>query len=1473
MRIDFDKYADGNPEKAIEFLKKACILKSSHAAHRLGVFYRDGKYVTAAKTKALDLFYKSLMWSVNSKWYNDCCSDAIIDIRNSHANNEQIVNIENSQDFTKADTKYFLNRFYIAPFYGVAKEIIDELLEILSLVFRNDISFEWVNDQISLNSYQMFDDKNTLFINSFNSMRKLYPKLCSVYNANPKVLNVFNVVDLYPYASLDMLSKICEDVVTMFLSLRNTQDPALLNFSFSSELHIFLDNCDVANDTDLQSFMLSVLEVDTYIENSISDIRDMYKYCLYEKYDNLICMLERTRKYLSPTKSNLNFDINNFEKIIPFNMFDEAEKNDCDEFEILLKEFLDSQVNEDANFDKKVSSNGQIPVGFSISKVNIGYDNSTDEKVYPSMCTHFRKSDDAHLHLNIFIDNPSYNIEDWMFDADFELVSDGGIVLSRIHINEFIESDEGVYMFSLSVNNLVLSEGRYTLKIICGDVNCFSEVIHIVDIPKPYTKCLNLGLFSIYRINNSDEDDEDSYSIGNHDCQSCFNIEGLSGISILTYAENIIPKSYPYQFILRIYNEIGVEIFSQSKEDIICEYSLDDKSFQFFEQIRRDDWEKGTYKVEVEFFAEVVVSAEFVIGGRDIIAIYHKNSVQPKTNIAGRGIVEAVENPLAILNAMVGLEDVKRDINLLVSKAKFDKIRQMNDLKTKPISLHAAFLGNPGTGKTTLAKLLGQIYKDMGLLSKGHVVVEERSTLCGQNWNSECDLTNKALEKAKGGILLIDEAYDLVTDHPQDPGRLVISTLLTSLADESKRDWMLILAGYPAPMEKMLNVNDGFRSRLQKFHFKDFDKQELLQIADSWLEQNDYIMTKEARMAFESIIATAASQKDKHFGNGRFVRNLLEKEIVSAMSTRLVTSGAYDSIEALKTIEYSDIPNANKEDECAISITKLENMVGLNELKGKINTHLNFVRFVNMRRDMGIATTIPPLHMIFTGNPGTGKTTVADYLGEIYKSMGLLSIGRVIKVSRADMIGRYGDTENTMQTLLSTAKGNVLFIDEAYALFNNDNPSDPGKRAVEMLLDTLGKESIDMIVIMAGYSKEMDQLLNSNPGLTGRFPYRFDFEDYSVDDLMKIAEGVCDKNNLILSDQAKEAILAIIKKECRVKDANFSNARFVVRLITTQIMPNMGGRIAKILDNKDELMLKTVLLEDVPIAVNEVKQINNNLFNEEAIKRELDKLDSLVGLTKVKKAIHEFVKMSRVMSIQNKKFIGSYPLKWSFAGNTGTGKSTVAEILSEILKAMYLLGKGHLVEVRAEELYAVNTHQADELLKRRMRESQQGLLFIDGDATQFRSPESRYNPDYLRMCLAANTVEMPGTYAIVIAEHESPRQQLVQSLAQIGITDFDHTLVFEDYTHDELLEILKVHLSKNNLTLDQDAEAIMRNYIFGLSDGRRCDYANARTMKLLARSIHKLALISESNRGIITYAHVSDFASLRSLSSNTKIGY
>lgn len=904
-----------------------------------------------------------------------------------------------------------------------------------------------------------------------------------------------------------------------------------------------------------------------------------------------------------------------------------------------------------------------------------------------------------------------------------------------------------------------------------------------------------------------------------------FNIRRLSKIliQISIHSEAGIP---PLHF--KLYNKAGLNVLQGST---FCQQTIneDEQEFQLSFILENLVWEEGMYLFELKIGNKTLTTTTFHVGQKNQDGILFQDNTT------------AQDNALELLDQMVGLQAVKNQMNRYRNMVQLAQRRKVCGFQTQTPSLHAAFLGNPGTGKTTVAKLYGKMLKEQGLLSKGHVVIENRSTLMGQNYASEQEKTLAALEKARGGVLFIDEAYQLYKpEDPRDPGQNVLDTLLTVMGDENKKDWALLLAGYTTEMTTMLTYNPGFQSRIpqqNRYYFADYSVDELMLIAENYCKSNNYILSPDARKALKNKITRDYRRKDRNFGNGRYLTNLLQNEILQAMSDRLEHIHKPNLLQ-LMTIEKSDIP-AFRPRNYEKSLKKLYRLVGLNKLKTSIESHLNLVKFTVLRNEQGLTSEIPPQHMVFTGNPGTGKTTVADLMGEIYASLGLLSIGQVIRVERKDLIGAHvGETEQKTAEILKRAQGNVLFIDEAYTL-NNDSGVDYGRRALELLLQPLANPHIDMLVILAGYPEEMEKLFQANAGLKSRFPNTFYFEDYTANELLEIVQDAAHARNYHFTPAALKALRLLIEEQLNHRDVHWGNARSVIQLLTNSILPRMGARLLQMPPHKqtDKKTLCTICRSDIPTANNLLQNQEDIALNETAIEEILRSLDDLVGLESIKQNIHQFVRTVRHLAAARQSYTDCFSLRWNFTGNTGTGKSTIAEIMGKLLKAMNILDKGHLTELKAEEFYTMPEYQSDEMLKSALIRSRQGILFIDGDAPDLQSPSSTFNSERLRCKLSSLMTGLPGQYALIIASQKTADNRLTQSLRRTGETDFNHTFYFPDYTDKELLQILSQCLKKKGLSLAPEATEQLSTYLDGLCSRRDLGYANARTMSIIANTI------------------------------------
>lgn len=260
-------------------------------------------------------------------------------------------------------------------------------------------------------------------------------------------------------------------------------------------------------------------------------------------------------------------------------------------------------------------------------------------------------------------------------------------------------------------------------------------------------------------------------------------------------------------------------------------------------------------------------------------------------------ILRPISNPQKELDKLVGCTDIKKRMAELIALTKYNKLTKelFPNSKQHDVSLHSVFYGKPGTGKTTVCKIYGSLLRQAGALSKGHVVICDRGTFIGTHWGDEERSMRQVLEKAQGGVLMIDEAYTLYGKHENDPGKIVIQLLLNILADESKRDIAIVLCGYKEPMEALLNANPGLQSRFpNKFEFPDFTIDELLDITLRRVQDYEYEFTPQAWIQYKKIVSKAYNQRaSETWGNARFVANQLER-IYIQHATRCIKMNPVD---------------------------------------------------------------------------------------------------------------------------------------------------------------------------------------------------------------------------------------------------------------------------------------------------------------------------------------------------------------------------------------------------------------------------------------------------------------------------------------------------------------------------------------------------------------------------------------------------
>ena len=488
-----------------------------------------------------------------------------------------------------------------------------------------------------------------------------------------------------------------------------------------------------------------------------------------------------------------------------------------------------------------------------------------------------------------------------------------------------------------------------------------------------------------------------------------------------------------------------------------------------------------------------------------------------------------VAEAMAELDNMIGLTSVKDQIRQITASVEAARRRVMAGYGAEKPMQHFVFLGPPGTGKTSVARVVAKIFFAFGLLDTPVVVEAQRADLVGEYLGATAIKTNELVNSALGGVLFIDEAYSLVNDSEGQGDRFgheAIQALLKR-AEDDRTELIIILAGYEKQMEGFLASNPGLNSRFGlRVKFPTYSPAELMALAELSLEQRGEILDADARPALWRMMEDVGRRRlADELGNGRFVRSLLEKA-GRARDVRIMADGAEPSSAELVTLEAADLERAGAELTARFrgyrqaptlesALAELDELVGLEPVKRQVHEIAAQLRVARLRERQGLSSQPPVRHFVFTGPPGTGKTTVARILGRIFTALGLLVRPEVIEAHRADLVGEHlGSTAIKTGKLIDSALGGVLFIDEAYSLYNAGYSGGDayGSEAVATLLKRAEDDRDRLVIVLAGYPADMDRFLRSNPGLASRFSVRIGFPSYSPDELCKIAGVIAEQH-------------------------------------------------------------------------------------------------------------------------------------------------------------------------------------------------------------------------------------------------------------------------------------------------------------------------------------------------------------------------
>jgi F-box protein 11 len=555
---------------------------------------------------------------------------------------------------------------------------------------------------------------------------------------------------------------------------------------------------------------------------------------------------------------------------------------------------------------------------------------------------------------------------------------------------------------------------------------------------------------------------------------------------------------------------------------------------------------------------------------------------------------ETTEEVLKELYSLIGMENIKQEIQKTIEYIQFNKELANFGVETEQVEItasHTVLFGNPGTGKTTVAQILGKLYKAMGLLPSGHVVQVNREKLVGEYIGHTAPKTRKKIDEAIGGVLFIDEAYALTNKGSEsDFGPEAIEVLLEEM-ENRRGEFVVIVAGYENEMMNFLAANPGLQSRFtQYFHLQDYTPDELLAIARKMVLDKKRKLSSDAEELLYKQFTALWRRRDKFFSNARTVRNYVDSMMVAQAQRCMRVSKEQWTKAFLVTLTVEDVEAVLPKDETkefklpineemlSEALNQLHRMIGMDQVKKEIEKLATLVRFY---KEEGRDLTDLSTHTLLIGSPGTGKTEVARIIAKIYQALGILERGDLIEVKRDNLVsGNAGESEQLTAFYIDQAMGGTLFIDEAYQL-TQYGAQDPGHKVIEVLLKRMEDDRGKFIVIAAGYKGKMEQFLDSNDGLRRRFAHTIEFEDYTPDELMEISELFLQEKGYTLDIEAYRSLLTFFQTKYENRDHTFGNAGFA-RNTVNELIKNLDYRMARTpKEERNRESMRTVLPIDM----------------------------------------------------------------------------------------------------------------------------------------------------------------------------------------------------------------------------------------------------------------------------------------------------
>ena len=907
-----------------------------------------------------------------------------------------------------------------------------------------------------------------------------------------------------------------------------------------------------------------------------------------------------------------------------------------------------------------------------------------------------------------------------------------------------------------------------------------------------------------------------------------------------------VKNRFKYMFHLPVPN--CQELCDMVKMQLKTKYGITAFSEEADKQLTR--YFKYQIKIKDETFGNAhlaMKTAEDIFSS--FISRGSKESVVEKDDIKGYVPEErTLDDILKDMDSFIGMTEVKQAVREMAYTVQNNMQRVERGLgEAQKISMHTVLTGNPGTGKTTIARKLGEILAAIGYLDSGHVVEVDRSKMVSQYQGETPKVVNELCDKAMGGILFVDEAYTLApvsaSGERDAQGAQALETLMKRMEDDRDK-FVVIAAGYRLEMDNLFRINPGVRSRFNYFlNLEDYTPDELYQIMQMFAKGKQYVFSPEAEKLARKKIKEMYDTREKDFANGRTMRQLFD-EICKRQAGRLQKGDiSAMSNEQLVTIEAQDIPYEEpKAVDCSECLKKFDGMVGLESVKKEVTS---LAAFLTLQIKRGETNTFQGKHYVFTGNPGTGKTTVARIMADVFKTLGVLSRGQLVEADRSKLVAGFsGQTAIKTNQLIDSAIGGVLFIDEAYTLKSNDQDAF-GNEAIDTLLKRLEDDRGKFICIVAGYTDQMHDFIDANPGLKSRFTQTIHFEDYNPDELTQIFVNMATGKNFVLDEEMRAAVHRQFEQLYLRRDKNFGNAR-EARRIFDQTVERQSERLVRQMSQPDVQVCDDVAdgfqfedmykltVEDLPMAQSTSSRPLDEVLAE---------LDDFIGMRSVKNAIRRLAVQS--MFIKQRAAMGAgsvqqMTMNFILTGNPGTGKTSIARKMGEVLQAMEVLPTSNVIEASRATLVGKYMGETPKIVNAMCDKAMGGILFID-EAYTLSDQNDQYGKEAIDT-LMKRMEDDRGKFVVIVAGYQNKMEQFLMMNAGLA-SRFTYKLHIEDYTQEELFAIFKKMAEKQDYTLSPPAEFKALDVICQMLETKDETFGNAREIRnLLDETIQQLSI-------------------------------